>query len=222
VDSPAWQHCQAVHAAMMQWYELAPGLVLNRSQEVGLNYSKPLQAQLIRQQGFMIPETVVTNDPEVVRVFRRRHSRVVYKSISYIRSIVRMLTDADEKRLSAIRACPTQFQEFIEGLNVRVHTVNGHAFATAIRSHAVDYRYAYEEGEQELLEPFALSSELTGRCLALAAAFGLEFAGIDLKVTPSGDIYCLEVNPCPAFSYYELHTGQPIATAVAEYLVGGS
>jgi hypothetical protein len=28
------------------------------------------------------------------------------------------------------------------------------------------------------------------------------------------------VNPSPAFSYYELHTGQPIAAAIAGYLAG--
>jgi hypothetical protein len=30
----------------------------------------------------------------------------------------------------------------------------------------------------------------------------------------------LEANPCPAYSYYEAHTGQPIARAVARYLAG--
>ena len=216
-DAPDWQHCQSVHAALMLWYELSPALVLNRSREVGLNYSKPLQAQFISRNGFAVADTIVTNDPDLVRAFRRQHPRVVYKSISCVRSIVKMLEDRNEDRLAAIRACPTQFQEFLDGINVRVHTVNGRAFATAIRSRAVDYRYAYEEGEQETLEPYPLSLALTERCLALAAAFDLEFAGIDLKITP-GDVYCLEVNPCPAFSYYELHTGQPIAAAVADYL----
>jgi hypothetical protein len=28
------------------------------------------------------------------------------------------------------------------------------------------------------------------------------------------------VNPSPAFSYYEAHTGQPIAQAIARYLAG--
>jgi hypothetical protein len=37
-------------------------------------------------------------------------------------------------------------------------------------------------------------------------------------VTPNGDAYCLEVNPSPAFSYYEDSTGQPIAAALAAYL----
>jgi glutathione synthase/RimK-type ligase-like ATP-grasp enzyme len=49
---------------------------------------------------------------------------------------------------------------------------------------------------------------------------GLAFAGIDLKITPEKHVYCFEVNPSPAFSYYQSNTGQPIADAVAAYLDG--
>ena len=55
----------------------------------------------------------------------------------------------------------------------------------------------------------------------LAEGLGLAFAGIDLKITPDNRVYCFEVNPSPAFSYYEANTGQPIARAVAEYLAAG-
>ncbi len=41
-----------------------------------------------------------------------------------------------------------------------------------------------------------------------------------MRLAPDGRIYCFEVNPCPAFSYYEESTGQPIARALAEYLTG--
>jgi len=47
---------------------------------------------------------------------------------------------------------------------------------------------------------------------------GLGFAGIDLRRTPDGELICFEVNPSPAFSYYEAQTGQPIAEALAAYL----
>ena len=52
------------------------------------------------------------------------------------------------------------------------------------------------------------------------AHYHIESDQIDLKITPEGQVYCLEVNPCPAFSYYEIHTEQPIARAVARYLAG--
>jgi glutathione synthase/RimK-type ligase-like ATP-grasp enzyme len=220
--SPIRFHCGALHDALMRWYEIMPGLVLNRAAEVGVNYSKPYEAQLIHDHGFAVPETLITNNPEEVKAFRRQYGRVVYKSISYIRSIVRTLEDDDLDRLSAIRACPTQFQRYIAGTNVRVHAIGGRAIATAITSSATDYRYAYLEGEQEVLEATELSQDVERRCVELAQALRLGFAGIDLKITPEGDVYCLEVNPCPAFSYFQRGTGQAIAEAVASYLAAAA
>lgn len=217
-DAPARIHCRNLHSALMQWYEIAPGRVMNRSHEVSSNYSKPLQAQIIEESGFRTPETLVSNDRQAVREFKERHGRVIYKSTSYVRSIVSLLDDDDMDRLSALRTCPVQFQEYIEGDNVRVHTVGARVFATCISAATIDYRYAYKQGEQETLEEVGIVDDLADKCLALAARLGLEFAGIDLKVTDDGDVYCLEVNPSPAFSYYERHTGQPISRAVAEHL----
>jgi len=217
-DSPVRFHCTSLHDAIMRWYELMPGLVLNRSAEVGSNYSKPYECQLIRECGFAVPETLITNDPDEVKAFRRQYGTIIYKSISYIRSIVRTLDDDDLARLDDIRACPTQFQRFIPGTNVRVHTVGDQAIATAITASTTDYRYAYLEGEEEVLEPTELPGDYADRCVELSRALRLGFAGIDLKITPDGDVYCLEVNPCPAFSYFQLRAGQPIAQAVAAYL----
>jgi hypothetical protein len=219
-NSPIRQYSSGLNAAIAQWYEIAPGRVLNRAIDVGSNYSKPYQSQLIQRLGFSIPETLITNEPDLVRQFCQVHGRIIYKSISYIRSIVRVLKSDDLPRLSNIRWCPTQFQEYIEGNNIRVHTVGSQVFATMIQASTTDYRYAYMEGEEEKLEAYELSDELASRCVDLAQSLHLEFAGIDLKITLDGQVFCLEVNPCPAYSYYELHTGQSISQAVAAYLAG--
>jgi glutathione synthase/RimK-type ligase-like ATP-grasp enzyme len=65
-----------------------------------------------------------------------------------------------------------------------------------------------------------LSDHLAEMCVKLSAGLGLAFAGIDLKVTQDNRVYCFEVNPNPAFSYYEANTGQPMAQAIAAYLAG--
>jgi glutathione synthase/RimK-type ligase-like ATP-grasp enzyme len=131
------------------------------------------------------------------------------------------LEEEDFARLECIHWCPTQFQAFVEGTNVRVHTVGDAVFATAIETGATDYRYAHRQGSAAELYAVELPAELAERCVRLAATLGLAFAGIDLKITPAYQVYCFEVNPSPAFSYYEAHTGQAIAQAVAQYLIGG-
>jgi glutathione synthase/RimK-type ligase-like ATP-grasp enzyme len=222
-DSILRTYCRSFHDTLVRWMEIAPALVINRCAPMASNSSKPYQMQLIREQGFRVPETLITNDPELVRQFRAKHGRVIYKSISAVRSIVQELNDEDEERLDRIRWCPTQFQAFVEGTNLRVHTVGGEAFATAVRSEATDYRYAARQaGEPAELREVTLSSELSAKCVRVSQALGLEFAGIDLKVTPEDDVYCFEVNPCPAFSYYEANTGQPISAAVARRLASTS
>jgi glutathione synthase/RimK-type ligase-like ATP-grasp enzyme len=222
IDSPVRQYSRGLNAAIAQWYEITPGRVLNRAVDVGSNYSKPYQSQIIHPNGFSIPETLITNEPELVHEFARKHGRIIYKSISYIRSIVHTVEPKDIQRLRNIRCCPTQFQEYIEGNNVRVHTIGDRVFATIIYAGTTDYRYAYLEGEVEMLEAFDLSDDLAIRCVNLAKSLRLEFAGIDLKITPDGKVYCLEVNPCPAYSYFEMHTDQPISQAVALYLAGNN
>lgn len=217
--SPRRLRCRAVHDTLVRWCEIAPGRIVNRTAPMGSNGSKPYQAQLIREQGFLVPETLVTNDPELVLAFRARHGRIVYKSMSAVRSIVQTLEEGDLDRLHLIRWCPTQFQQFVPGTNVRVHVVGSELFATAARTEATDYRYASRQvGEAADLEAVRLADDLAERCIALARALGLDFAGVDLKITPDGDVYCFEVNPSPAFSYYEESSGQPIARALARYL----
>jgi hypothetical protein len=219
--SPLFEHCRALHDTMIRGSEIAPSRVVNRSTAMGSNYSKPYQAQLIRQHGFSIPETLITNNPSLVREFLKRHKRVVYKSICNIRSIVKTFTEKDFIRLNLIRLCPVQFQQFIKGTNIRVHTIGEKAIATSIKTDSTDYRYAYLKGDSEQLKPMQLPDKLTQHCIALSRALGLSFAGIDLIVTPDNEVFCLEVNPSPAFSYYEKSTGQPIAREVAEFLIYG-
>lgn len=219
--SPEVNFCRNLFDTLTRWAEISPARVVNRVAPMGSNFSKPYQAQLIKRYGFEVPETLITNDPELVRAFRARHGRVIYKSISGVRSIVQTLTDDDMTRIDNIRWCPTQFQAFVEGTNVRVHTVGDKVFATAIKTDATDYRYAHRQsGDYADLRPVDLADDLAEMCVKLAAGLGLAFAGIDLKITPENYVYCFEVNPSPAFSYYESQTGQPISRAVADYLSG--
>src|SRR4051794_7370697 len=217
--SPARVAGRALHEILGQWADVSPARVVNRYLAMGSNFSKPYQAQLIREHGFAVPETLVTNDPERVLAFRDAHGPLIFKSISSERSIVRQLEDDDLARLDRIRWCPVQFQAFVAGPNLRVHTVGDQVFATLIETEAVDYRYAAKQtGRAATFCASELPDELAERCVGLAAALGLEVAGIDLKLAPDGEVVCLEVNPSPVFSYYELHTGQPIAAAIAGLL----
>jgi len=215
-------HAARFHEALNEWLEIADARVVNRTSAMSSNASKPYQAQCIRQFGLEIPETLITNVPEAALEFNRTHGRTVYKSISGIRSIVHEFEEKDRDRLNQIRWCPVQFQQFIEGSNVRVHVVGNHVISTAIQSEAIDYRYSSRQtGIPAALAPYEIDESIAERCVSLTKSLGLAFSGIDLKITADGRVFCFEVNPSPGYSYFEQGSGQRISKMVAAYLAEG-
>jgi glutathione synthase/RimK-type ligase-like ATP-grasp enzyme len=209
-----------VHRMLLEWIEGAACRVVNRARHMSSNGSKPFQAQAIAQVGFQTPPTLITNDPEEACEFINEHRRVIYKSISSIRSIVRECHPRTPAALARIRNLPTQFQAKISGTNVRVHVAGEAVFATEIQCDAVDYRYADRDGQSAEMRPVELPENVACRCRRLAKELHLPLCGIDLMRTGNGEYFCLEANPSPAYSYYQENTRQPIADALVKYLIG--
>ncbi len=214
------EQAHSVMRALIDLFDILPVRMVNRRRPMMSNNSKPYQSLLIRKAGFDIPETLITNNPPALGDFVQRHRQVIYKSIGSTRSIVAHL-DADHlHKIKQLPHLPTQFQRMIQGFNLRVHVVGRRVFATQILSPDTDYRYASQHGNYADFRAYELNNDLRKKCIALARLCGLNFAGIDLMVEP-GKVYCLEVNPSPAYTYYQNFTGQPIAEALADYLTSG-
>jgi hypothetical protein len=218
-------HSRGDRAALFEstiswWTDIAPTLVINRPSAMRSNGSKPYQAAFIQSAGFDVPDTVVTTDKEAVTNFWERHGRIIYKSVSGIRSIVSQLTLEHRGRLDDLVNCPTQFQEYVEGTDVRIHVVADEVFSCEIESTADDYRYALRQGCKLQIRPYDLPAEVADRCRSLTATLNLPVAGIDLRRTHDERWCCFEVNPSPAFTFYESWTGQPIGGAIARLLAG--
>jgi glutathione synthase/RimK-type ligase-like ATP-grasp enzyme len=210
-DAPAVGNAELVHHLIGAWAESTTAVVINRPSAEATNHSKLFQATHIRATGFSVPASLVTNEPNRVREFQARHVRVIYKSMSSVRSIVQEL---DGSALDAIgQMGPVMFQQRVIGTNLRVHVVGGETVACVIHSDGIDYRYAPSD-----IAPFALPNNVAARCVALTEGLGLVLSGIDLVRTSIGEWYCLEVNPNPAFSCYDLSEGKIIARAVADRL----
>jgi glutathione synthase/RimK-type ligase-like ATP-grasp enzyme len=208
-------HAVTVHQAFRAWTEVTGARVINRVAAMSSNSSKPYQSMLLADMGFAVPRTLVTTDPECARVFLDEVPDAIYKSVSDVRSVVARVGAAQRKRLGMVAGCPTQFQEYVAGTDIRVHVVGDHVFPCEIRSDATDYRYPGEHAVER--RPYTLPDEIRERCRSGAHAMGLPVAGIDLRLTPAGEWYCFEVNPSPAFTYYDIEDGR-IARALAELL----
>jgi glutathione synthase/RimK-type ligase-like ATP-grasp enzyme len=199
--------------------EITPALVVNRLSAMATNSSKPYQLGLIRQLGFSVPDTLITTDPRATQAFWEQHRHVIYKSVSGIRSTVALLGPEHVERFADLAYCPTQFQQYIPGRDHRVHVVGTEVFAAEIISAAIDYRHPGRHDVE--ICACRLPQDVEDRCRQLAAALQLHVAGVDLRRTPQGEWYCFEVNPSPAFTYYQEETQQPIDAAIARLLAAG-
>jgi glutathione synthase/RimK-type ligase-like ATP-grasp enzyme len=218
INDPTFVRALEADSALIAWADLSRAHVVNRPAAMAANNSKPYQLGLIAGFGFAVPDTLVTTDETAARWFHQRHGDVIYKSVSGVRSIVSCLGKA-ECQFRDIANCPTQFQEYIPGVDVRVHVAGEKTIATQVTSPADDYRYASRSGASLAMVPLDLPADIADACRAMVRGMGLYLAGIDLRHTPDNLWYCLEVNPSPGFTFFEGITGQPIATAAAELLM---
>lgn len=219
--SAQWRHALSCADILWAWADVTPALVVNRPHLTADLTSKPYQVARLQGAGFEVPETLLTTDAAAAEEFCGRHRTVVYKSISGVRSIVTSFSPADRARLADVRWCPTQFQQYVPGVDYRVHVVGDEVLCSEIRSEADDYRYAHRQGATVEMRTAGLPESCLARCRKLAAATGLPFVGIDLRLTPDGRWYCFEVNPSPAFSFYEREPTSLVARAVARLLAQG-
>jgi glutathione synthase/RimK-type ligase-like ATP-grasp enzyme len=218
--SVEWRHAKAIDEALWRWSEIAPALVVNRPSAMAVGGSKPRQLRELRNFGFAVPETLITTSQDSAYAFWEQHRDVIYKSISGVRSRVSRLQPEHLDRLADVASCPTQFQRFIPGRDFRVHVVGPDVFTSEVVADVDDYRYP--EGQPVTVRPCYLPSHVEEQCRHATAGFGLHVAGIDLRRTPAGEWYCFEVNPSPAFTYYEERTGQRIGQAIARLLAATS
>lgn len=200
------------------WTELTTALVVSRFSAMGSNGSKPLQSSLIRDGGFDVPETLVTTDRDAALAFWKRHGQVIYKSVSGVRSIIARLSVDHLERLDDIANCPTQFQEYVDGIDVRVHVIGDEVFGCEIESSSDDYRYTKPGDSSVRLRSYAVPPRLAGMCLAVTTSLDLVVAGIDFRLRRDGRWCCFEVNSSPAFTFFETGGRQEMADSLARLL----
>lgn len=166
--------------------------------------------------GIRSPDTLVTNDPDAAAKFVARHKRsVICKGASAFKSTARLFRESDLLRLSLVERCPTLLQQYIQGPDVRVHTVAGESFAEAIFSSDVDYRFSSNKSHAIVQVPVYVAQF----CAQVGTELNCAFLGIDFKISQTtGEWYFLEANSMPAYQGYDKRAGGAISSALADYL----
>jgi glutathione synthase/RimK-type ligase-like ATP-grasp enzyme len=194
---------------------------------------KPSLGRLARACGLRIPRTLVSNDPDAVRAFAATCPQgIVYKLID---SGSISLEQGDDTRSYPTRRLPPEalddlqgleigpmiFQEEIEkALELRITVVGPQLFVGAIdAAGVVDVRE-----RPDLMGGYRpwphLPAAVEAALQRLVDRLGLNFASIDLIVTPDERFVFLELNTVSWYDHVERSAGLPISEAVAALLAG--
>jgi len=171
---------------------------------------KLFQLKLARELGFLIPETIVTNDPNRVREFFKIHdTKIIFKALYYeflnygdraFNIPTTLITEKHLDKLELVKKMPSLFQKFIEKeYELRVTIVENKVFAVKIDSQAnpltiVDWRHP-ECIDKLSYVAVEFSSEVSDCCKRMMKQLGLVFGAFDFIMSKDGKLYFLEVNP---------------------------
>lgn len=182
------------------------------------NGVRPIHYHQLSDLGLRIPDWIVTNCSEQASEFIARCDSAVFaKSGSHWRTIARRVVRPLKSELTRLTHAPVLFQRAIEGPEYRIHVVGEECFAVRIDTEADDYRYP--GGIAVSFQKAVIPDHIAVQCIRATRELGLIISGIDMRhETPSGEWFCLEVNPMPGYSHYDVHLCDAISAALARVL----
>lgn len=197
------------------WLTASSALVINRPDIDQHNASKSLHEAELARLGFSVPESISSSDITQLADFLRG-GRAVIKACCGLRANTRELLAGRLRDYSPDRG-PLHLQRLIPGHDIRAHVLGAQVLAVRVDSDAeVDYR---NDGAARY-SAVTLPGELQALLVAGTLAQGMVLSGWDLKVEANGRVWCLESNPMPGYSFYDVHLDGEISKALMRQLWG--
>ncbi|WP_232838510.1 ATP-grasp ribosomal peptide maturase [Streptomyces geranii] len=202
-------------------------LYLSHPQAIARAEYKPAQLAAAHRVGFVVPATLITNDPYEAKVFAAQQP-TLYKPLHAAAYDV----DGEPAGIWAssvgpgeldetVNRCAHLFQALVpKTCDVRAVVVGGRVFCARISAPpgVVDWRAEYRKLRYEAVE---CPDEVRDGLLAFLASFGLGFGAFDFAVTADGTWWFLECNPNGQWAWLEAAVGLPVTKAVADLLQNG-
>lgn len=212
-DPQQRRHWHALLAGLRAWLDSVPGRVVNRGLAGAHNSSKPLHETILQELGFCVPESITGCDIDELRRFAR-DGPTVSKAVCGTRAQTIEVTEADLDGFVP-ESGPIHLQRMVRGADARVHVVGDEIIAQRLSTDTVDYRRGGAMDDLEIFEPPERVRDLV---IAGTGRIGLAFAGWDFKIDSDEQYWCLEVNPMPGYSPYDLRCDGMITRALLRYL----
>ncbi|EKE02772.1 MAG: hypothetical protein ACD_20C00334G0001 [uncultured bacterium] len=195
-------------------------LWVNSLNAVEMHRKKAYQLNILAKNGIRVPKTLITNNKDsLLPFFEANNGQLIYKPVrggAHTEKINQ--EDFIDTRLNSLKYSPVQFQEFIDGVDIRVYVIGNKVFAAKIKAKTVDFR---SDPEAELI-PVELPDNIKEDCFKIMGLLDLKFSGIDIRQNKDGEYVFIEANPSPMFTFFEEKTGFPISGSLIKMLIKGN
>jgi len=192
--------------------------------------NKIYQLDVAKSIGFVVPESIVTNNyDEFINFYDRNDRNCIIKPIKS--GLIKDETGSKvifTNKISDISISKADFEispNFIQKRinkkgDIRVTIVGNKIFATFIHSQNEDQtKTDWRRGETELKHTrIDLPSSIIDNCNKLMSELNLRFGAIDLTMDEEGQFTFLEINPNGQWAWIERQTGYKISTEIVNLL----
>jgi glutathione synthase/RimK-type ligase-like ATP-grasp enzyme len=170
------------------------------------------------EAGFTIPDTLISQSPQVVREFSSKYERgVIVKPVVGTKGpllFTQMITEDHLSQEDSIRSSPSIYQEYISGdRHIRLNCFGDKSFAALIKTTDLDWR----PNLQVPICSWDVPNELQIKVRRVLDILELEMGIFDLKINLEGEIIWLEVNPQGQFLFLEGITGYPLTERFVDF-----
>jgi hypothetical protein len=189
---------------------------------------KALQLVEASKAGLKTPKTLISNDPEKATAFLA----LLEKTTCAVKPLVALgvsneqgyrlpltTTVPADYPLETVAMAPSIFQPYIAKLTeLRCVVIGEKIFSARINSQAhAETQLDWRAGDCEH-EMFALPAEIEAAIQRLMHSFGINFASLDMILTPEGEFVFLELNPNGQWLWLEEELGFPLVASMADLL----
>lgn len=181
---------------------------------------KVLQLKTARRFGLSLPATLISNDADMVRSFHEKHSKIgiIAKPLAWYLwhegqdLFIPYTSSVEASNLLeslSMQMCPMIYQARIrKAFELRVTVMGDTVIAAKLLSQNGDERTSEDHRDSHLpqdvmVEPYQLPVSLELNLVAFVQSLGLEFAQIDMAVTPEGEHVFFEVNEAGQWLWIE-------------------
>jgi hypothetical protein len=189
---------------------------------------KAVQLAEASKAGLKTPKTLISNDPAQVAAFVEGLGGVecalkpllaigVTDERGYHLPLTTTLPPG--QALDAVALAPTIYQPYVDkAAELRCVVIGKKIFTAKIDSQGDERTRKDWRGAKRKHEIFSLPEHIEAAIRRLMDSFGINFASIDMILTPEGEFVFLELNPNGQWLWLELELGFPLVANMADLL----